>query len=269
MQRKSNLYTFGFAGAICVCCALILANAATILKPIQDQNAELDVLVNILGAVGHDSAALKTKGADHVKELFAKEFTTKLLDENNNESNEDFMKSELMTLGYPQEMIDSLLPGTLLARFNAKKGMLARKAGKKLDDYDPGYKLVYVHQTGGAPDAYVIPIMGFGLWDIIKGYLALGTDLNTVKGVTFYEHKETPGLGARVTEAWFMDNWKGKKILNESGDLVSIAVAKGLGSGDHQVDGISGATLTGNGINQFVMQDLQRYEPYFKTLRGN
>lgn len=270
MQRKGNLYTFGFAGAICICCALILANAATVLKPRQEQNAELDVLVNILGAVGHDVTALKKQGAASVKDTFEKEFETLLLDANNQESTPDFMKTELGKLGYPKEKVDNWSTGALLNRFNAKKGMMARRAGKDLSSYDPGYKLVYVHKSGGAPDAYVIPIQGFGLWDIIKGYLALDTDLNTVKGVTFYEHKETPGLGALVTEPWFMQNWKGKKILGPSGELVSISVAKGKSlGGEHSVDGISGATLTGNGINEFLLSDLQRYEPYFKTLRGN
>jgi len=270
VERKGDLYTFGFAGIICVFCSVILALAATGLKPLQDQNAELDVLVNILGAVGHDPAALKKEGAVAVKEQFAKEFQTKLLNASNQETSLDFMKTELIKVGYPEDMIDNLLPGTLLTRFEAKKGLMARKAGKKMDEYDPGYKMVYVHLEDGQPDAYVIPVMGFGLWDIVKGYLALGTDLNTVKGVTFYEHKETPGLGARVTEQWFQANWKGKKTLSDGGELVSITVAKGdAASGVHQVDGISGATLTGNGINKFVKADLMRYEPYFKTLRGN
>lgn len=269
-MRKGPLYTFVFSGIICVCCALILANAATLLKPKQDANVQLDVLVNILGAVGHDVVDLKKKPAPQIFELYKQEFQELLLDRNNQATNTDFMKTELKHLGYPEADIDALNAGALLSKFSAKMGMLADKAGKKLDGYDPGYKIVYVHQNEGQPDAYVIPIQGFGLWDIVKGYLALETDLNTVKGVTFYEHKETPGLGAQVTEQWFQNNWKGKKILDESGNLVSITVAKGqTAEGPHQVDGISGSTLTGNGVNSFLMNDLNRYEPFFKTLRGN
>ncbi len=269
-MRKGPLYTFVFAGIICVCCALILAEAATSLKARQEANVQLDVVVNILGAVGHDVPALKKKPATEIFALYKQEFEEELLDKQNQSTTTEFMKTELEHLGYLTEDIEKLPTGALLTKFRDKMSMLAGKAGKTVDSYDPGYKIVYVHKQNGAPDAYVIPIQGYGLWDIVKGYLALETDLNTVKGVTFYEHKETPGLGARVTEQWFQDNWKGKKILDESGSLVSITIAKGdTAEGEHQVDGISGSTLTGNGVNNFLKHDLERYEPFFKTLRGN
>lgn len=268
MQRNSSTYTFGFAAIICVFCALILANAATLLKPKQVANAQLDILVNILGAVGHDVPELKKKPSEEVFTLFDKEFDVILLDENNNETDRDFMEKELVSLGYPEADIKGLDKGALLSKFETKKALLAKKSDKSLEEYDPNYKVVYVHKASGSADAYVIPIDGYGLWDLMKGYIALGTDLNTVKGITFYEHKETPGLGAEVTQDWFKDQWKGKKILKD-GKLVSVTIAKGQGSGGpHEVDGMSGATLTGNGINDFILADLQRYEPYFKTLRN-
>lgn len=268
-MRKGPLYTFVFAGIICVFCALILAEAATSLKARQEANVQLDVVVNILGAVGHDVAALKKRPANEIFDLYKQEFKEQLLDKENQSTTTDFMKEQLESLGYPKEDIEKLPTGALLTKFKDKMPMLAGKNGKSVEAYDPGYKVVYIHMQNNQPDAYVIPIQGFGLWDIVKGYLALETDLNTVKGVTFYEHKETPGLGAQVTEQWFQNNWKGKKILDESGALVSITVAKGdTAQGEHQVDGISGSTLTGNGVNSFLMNDLKRYEPFFKTLRG-
>lgn len=268
MQRNSSAYTFGFAGAICVVCALVLANAATLLKPMQVANAQLDILVNILGAVGHDVPELKKKPADDVFTLFGEEFDVVLLDADNKTTDREFMEKELIGIGYPEADIKGLDKGALLSKFTAKKPYLARIAGKKLAEYDPNYKVVYVHKSGGQPAAYVIPIQGYGLWDLMKGYIALDTDLNTVKGITFYEHKETPGLGAEVTQDWFKDQWKGKKIL-ENGKLVSVKIAKGKSSGgSHEVDGMSGATLTGDGINDFILADLQRYEPYFQTLRN-
>ncbi|MDJ0839751.1 MAG: NADH:ubiquinone reductase (Na(+)-transporting) subunit C [Acidobacteriota bacterium] len=270
MQRKGDAYTFVFASVICVFCAVVLALAATALKPIQEKNVKLDVTVNILGAVGHDPMELK-KTPDKAFELFEKEFEIKILDKDNAEQDRKFMETELAKLGYVPDELQDLDLGTLVRRFDSKVGLLAARAGQKRAEYDPGYKLVYVHrgETGGV-DAYVVPIEGYGLWDIIKGYLALETDLNTIKGVTFYEHKETPGLGARVTEAWFQESFKGKKILDENNNLVSITVAKGpTASGPHQVDGISGATLTGDGMNVFMKRDLETYEPYFQTLRSS
>jgi Na+-transporting NADH:ubiquinone oxidoreductase subunit C len=268
-QRKGNAYTFGFAAAVCIGCAFILANAATFLKPTQMANARLDIVVNILGAVGFDTDELKAKPTEDVFALFDKEFKVLLLDGNNKEANRSKMESDLIGLGYPEKMIKELDSGALLTRYDPKIPLLAKNANKTVEEFDPGYKVVYLHQVNGQTDAYVVPIVGYGLWDIIKGYVALDTDLNTIKGITFYEHKETPGLGARITEPWFKENFKGKKILDESGALVSVKVAKGAGSGEHQVDGISGATLTGNGINHFMLADLQKYEPYFKTVRTN
>ena len=100
-------------------------------------------------------------------------------------------------------------------------------------------------------------------------HLALEPDLNTVRGITFYKHKETPGLGGEVEKKWFQDNFVGKKILNNNGELVSVKVVKGkakeLLSGDnlnHGVDGISGATITCRGVTEFLKNDLHRYKQY-------
>ena len=270
MQRKGDFYTFFFAGIICIFCAVVLATAANALKPMQAANVKLDILVNILAAVGHDPSELKASGPDAVDKLFRDEFSVLILDEQNTESDRQFMETELAKLGYEAAELSDMTVGLLLARFERKVSLLARKADKSRDVYDPGYKLVYVHEKDGLPDAYVVPVEGYGLWDNMKGYIALETDLNTVKGITFYEHKETPGLGARVTETWFQDQFKGKKILDDNGELVSITIAKGkaVEPGPHIVDGISGATLTGDGMNDFMKEDLARYEPYFKTLRS-
>lgn len=267
-QRKGDAYTFMFASCVCLFCSVVLALAATALKPMKEANVKLDVTANILSAVGYDVAEMK-KDPEAAFKRFGEEFNIMILDKTNQQVTRDFMVSELTTLGYVKDEMIDMDEGTLLRRYQAKIGLLARKADKKRDEYDPGYKLLYVHKDAqGNPDSYVVPIDGYGLWDNMKGYLALEPDLNTVKGVTFYEHKETPGLGARVTEQWFQDSFKGKKILNNEGELVSITIAKGKSrGGDHEVDGISGATLTGDGMNYFMLDDLQNYEPYFATLR--
>ena len=269
-QRKGDLYTFLFASAVCVACALILSLAATALKPQQVANVRHDIVMNLMATVGKDYNELAKLPKPEVFAMFDKEFDTLILDGNNKAADRTFMERELASIGYPEDELKALDTGSLMRRFNGKVGLLARKARTPRKEYDPGYKMVYIHREPGAgPDAYVIPIEGYGLWDLMKGYVALDLDLNTVKGISFYEHKETPGLGARVEEDWFKDNFKGKKILDERGNLVSITVAKGKApESPHQVDGISGATLTGDGINEFLKSDLERYEPYFKTLRA-
>ncbi|NOZ07282.1 MAG: NADH:ubiquinone reductase (Na(+)-transporting) subunit C [FCB group bacterium] len=134
---------------------------------------------------------------------------------------------------------------------------------------DPQPLQIFVYGPEDSPKGYVIPVSGKGLWSTIHGFLALQPDLNTVAGITFYEHGETPGLGGEIEKDWFTSQFKGKKIYDQSGRLVSIHIAKGkaLQPDDHTVDGISGATLTGNGVNKFLKSNLSDYENFFKSNR--
>jgi Na+-transporting NADH:ubiquinone oxidoreductase subunit C len=133
---------------------------------------------------------------------------------------------------------------------------------------------LYVSTRDNHVAAYVVPVAGKGLWSTIYGYLALEPDANTVKGISFYKHGETPGLGGEVEKAWFQDNFKGKTIYNDAGELVAIGVAKGKvvesvseDKRNHYVDGISGATMTGKGMTQFLQKDLSKYKTFFSNLQ--
>ncbi len=127
-------------------------------------------------------------------------------------------------------------------------------------------------------EAYIIPINTRGLWGKIEGYLALEKDGSTVKGFTVYKHNETPGLGGEIEQSWFQKNFQGKKIVNRTGEFVSISIAKGQTAEKlpenkklNYVDGISGATLTGKYLTAGFKQILQEYEPVsikFRTHRG-
>ena len=131
---------------------------------------------------------------------------------------------------------------------------------------------IYQSRDGNRVKGYAIPISGKGLWGTMYGYFAIEPDASTAKGITFYKHKETPGLGAEVDKDWFKNNFIGKKFIDDSGNLVSIEVIKGFVSdkdpnAKHKVDGISGATVTGNGLTTFLKADLQKYEHYFTKIR--
>ena len=135
----------------------------------------------------------------------------------------------------------------------------------------PNYT-IYQSRTNNKITGYAIPIAGKGLWGTMYGYFAIEPDASTVKGITFYKHKETPGLGAEVDKDWFKNNFVGKKLVDVDGALVSIEVVKGyVSSSDpdakHKVDGISGATITGKGVTTFLKSDLKKYEPYFAKIR--
>ena len=120
---------------------------------------------------------------------------------------------------------------------------------------------------------YAIPIAGKGLWSTLFGYFAIEPDGRTVKGITFYKHGETPGLGGEVDKPWFQQNFIGKRFVDENDQLLGIHVIKGKVQSDdqeayHKVDGISGATMTGKGLEYFLKDDLVKYEPFFKQVRG-
>lgn len=143
---------------------------------------------------------------------------------------------------------------------------------KEVDSIE-GPMPLYLWKEGGTVSKYAFPVSGKGLWSTIRGYISLKSDLNTIQGITFYDHGETPGLGAEVEKDWFQDQFKGKKIM-EDGQLADFMVLKGKVAekfpqgNPHAVDGISGATMTGKGVQSFLNADLRRYNEYFKTVRG-
>jgi len=123
---------------------------------------------------------------------------------------------------------------------------------------------------------FIIPIDTKGLWGKIKGYLAVNKDGNTISGFTVYKHSETPGLGGEIEKQWFQKNFVGKKIIDQQGAFMAVAVAKGQikdsipgDKQEHYVDGISGATLTGKYLSVGLASILQEYEPISIRFRKN
>jgi len=233
----SNGYTFRFAAIVTIVCSVLLAGAATILKPLQEENERVDVQKNILASVGIVPEEGQSFSKDKISELY-------------------------------QTNIKELVVDT--------EGRLVE--GKKPSDLeagvDTGQMPLYEYILDGEIQAYVFPVSGKGLWSTIYGYIALDVDAETVRGITFYKHGETPGLGGEVEKEWFTDNFKGKRIFDENGNLVSITVVKGKVEGTvpeseawHYVDGISGSTLTARGVTNFLKSDLKKYEPFLREIR--
>jgi Na+-transporting NADH:ubiquinone oxidoreductase subunit C len=240
---RSGPYTVVFVSTIAIVCSLLLSTAATLLRDRQDQNEALSKKENILKAFGvtkkMDGAAIDMFFTDHV-ELFA---------------------------------ID--LEGNIDAEVDAAQ--LDMEAEDKKTEASsrryPIYRCTIENEV-----IYCVPIIGRGLWSKLYGYLSLESDLNTVKGITFYKHGETPGLGAEIEKNWFQDNFLGKTINDQTGTFVSIEVVKGravdayAGNEEklsHAVDGISGATITSRGVTKMLHEDLTKYVPYFKQLEAN
>ena len=147
---------------------------------------------------------------------------------------------------------------------------------------------IYIRKNDEKIEGIALPIAGKGLWSTIFGYIALNPDTDSVVGSQFYKHGETPGLGGEVEKKWFTDNFVNhpleepngevtyvpKKIRDENGKIISITVIKGgvdysksNKSAIHQVDGISGATVTADGVSDFLLEDLLRYEKTLDKIR--
>lgn len=214
---------------VTVVASVLLASAATFLKPYQDRNEELNVKKNILKAAGL---------VDETHHKYKAHEVLKIYDERIRENVIDLQGNPV----------------------NIKVADLDPKDESKLP--------IYFNMDGEILNGVILPVEGKGLWSTIYGYIALDPDMNTVKGMTFYKHGETPGLGGEVEKNWFTHNFAGKKIY-EGDQLVSVAVAKGklMEASDHKVDGISGATLTGKGVTRFLRDDLDKYKPWLDSHR--
>lgn len=118
---------------------------------------------------------------------------------------------------------------------------------------------VFTATTAQGETAYVIPVVGRGLWGGLWGYIAVNETKDKVLGTYFYHESETAGLGARIGEKWFQDQFIGKPIFGEDGNVVLTVVKAGTAQAENEVDGVTGATLTVNGVSAMVKEGLTKY----------
>ncbi|MGA9269067.1 MAG: NADH:ubiquinone reductase (Na(+)-transporting) subunit C [Lutimonas sp.] len=230
MDRNSNLYTFIFAVVMVIVVASALAFTATTLKPLQAENVRKEKMQNILSTIGVNV------DRDEAGNLFT-----------------DYVKQEVAVNADGTEntevdafSIDLMKETKKPAEEQAFPLYIAEKEGKKY---------------------YVVPLWGAGLWKEIWGYVALEEDKNTIIGASFDHAGETPGLGAEINQSWYEDQYIGKTILDENGNFVSVTAVKGGADPKdlHAVDGISGGTITSEGVNKMLDERLKNYLPYFQN----
>lgn len=237
MDIQSNKYTFIFATIVCLVSSILLSAITEGLREKQQINGELEIKKNILKAVKLKIPVSPVMSAKEILEIF----------KNNIE----------------EEVIDG------------EGNIVASRAPKDIKENEKSAYPLYIYKEGEDVISYAFPISGQGLWSTLYGYIAIEADAVTVRGVTFYKHGETPGLGAEIEKDWFQNNFSGKKIYSiKEQQLKPIAVVKGkvkdLYKGEraeHYVDGITAATLTGNGVTELLSRWLTTYEPYFKKIR--
>ena len=236
MNRESNSYTFLFIGVMIVGIASILAYTSQTLKPLQKENIRKEKMQNILSTVGVNVSP------EEAEELYKQ---------------------------YVIEELSLRNDGTVNENLNPFSDINLAKELKK--DYSDQHFPLYVAEID-SEKFYIIELRGVGLWDAIWGYMSLKSDFNTINGVSFDHKGETAGLGAEITKDWFKDSFVNEKVFNENGDLVGITVLKGnndpnnTDKDDHEVDAISGSTITGDGVTDMIIERLNNYLPYLRKL---
>lgn len=230
------------AVSLCLFCSIIVAGAAVSLKEKQNTNKLNDKRANILIAAG----LLKKGDGQDVAEVFAAKITPQLVNLSQGREVTDAEKAEITAAGLKIEGFDQKKSSKTPALFRALSGEEDIASIKRLEKYAE----VYLVKDNGT---IILPIHGYGLWSTLYGFIALEKDLETVVGLGFYAHAETPGLGGEVDNPSWKALWKGKKLYATDGEL-ALNVMKGKApQGDmHSVDGLSGATLTSKGVGNLV-----------------
>jgi Na+-transporting NADH:ubiquinone oxidoreductase subunit C len=250
-NNDSTQRTLLVAVVLCIVCALFVSSAAVLLKPAQIINKALDRKVNILAASG-----LLVPG-ESVEAQF-EQVITKIVDLQTGK-----FTDAVSAKGFDQSKIakDS---ATSIALGDDDLAKIRRREN---------YAMVYLIEKNGEYDKVILPVRGYGLWSTLYGFLALENDFNTVAGLGFYDHGETPGLGGEVDNPKWKAMWPGKEIYDD-GD-VAIELVKGnvdasTPNASNKVDALSGATLTSRGISnllQFWMGELG-YQQFLRNLRS-
>ena len=239
MDRDSNLYTFLFATFMVLVVASVLAFTSQSLKDLQRENVRKEKMQNILSTVGINVSR------DESETLYKK---------------------------YITEELALKIDGSANKNINPFSDIVLAKEIKK--DYDKQHFPLYIAEINDEK-YYIIELRGVGLWDAIWGYMSLKNDLNTIKGVSFDHKGETAGLGAEITKDWFKESFVGEKVFDLDGNLAGITVLKGnndpnnTDKDDHEVDAISGSTITGDGVTDMIKERLNNYLVYFDSIKTN
>lgn len=257
-QKESTARTLLVALLVCLVCSVLVAGAAVALKPIQVVNSQLDMQRNILAIAGLGEPGMSDA---QVKAVFEERIVARLVD----------LQTGRFSDAYDPAGFDPLQA----ARDPAlSKGLTSGEDIASIKRRE-NFTVVYiVGDPEGHIETLILPVRGYGLWSTLHGFMALRDDLVTVQGFGFYQHAETPGLGGEVDNPRWRGQWPGKQVFDEQGDLairvIKGTVDSGSASAQHQVDGLAGATLTANGVNNLLQYWLGEdgFGPFIDNLRA-
>ncbi len=258
MQLNSARYIVIFAAIVCAICSLFVTGAAVLFKDRQTVNALHDKQMKVLLLAGLVGAGEKHSTSE-AAELFRNNIVTEIVEL----SSGDYVTSE-----YPDA-----------PSYDQKRALNDPDASAAVERNPAQVPRIPLHATvyrvvdeSGATQQIILPVEGKGLWSTLYGFLSLDPDTTTIRGLTFYQHGETPGLGGEVDNPRWKEKWQDRQAFNKDWEPV-IRVIKGAAGppeqDPHLVDGLSGATITSNGVTyllQFWLGD-QGFGPYLARLR--
>lgn len=228
--------TIKTAFLVCLVSSIIVSFSAIALRPLQDANKVREVKKNILAAAGLYDESLT------VEEQFGA-ITTRIVD--------------LRTGKYAPDMDVDAYDQRKASKDPAQSEKLVASDDIASIKRMENYAKVYAVEENGEIKTLILPIRGYALWSTLWGFVALESDLNTIVGLGFYEHAETPGLGGEIDNPKWKSIWPGKQVFDANGD-VAVYIKKGSVNSSiatektHAIDGLSGATLTVNGVNNLL-----------------
>jgi len=245
MQQRDSLgYTLSVAAILCVVCSLAVSTAAVTLRDRQDANVKLDQQKNILDATG---LAIGEYGVQ------ANELSLSEIDKLNK-----YISSRLVNLKTGEYASDQDVDNYSLVEAAADPETSIPIVDPKFNPGEPRRPKTMQVYFVKKPNTdrilqVVLPVYGKGLWGTLYGYLALKSDLETIQGLTFYQHKETPGLGGEVDNPRWKALWDGRKLYGEDGNPKAEVIKGPAPKGDpYAVDGLSGATITSRGVTNLI-----------------
>jgi Na+-transporting NADH:ubiquinone oxidoreductase subunit C len=252
MQNKDSIKNTIFIGiGLCLVCAAIISIIAVGLKERQKNNAILDQQKKIVAAADLESFYGSVNNAFTSIEEKIIDIEAGLI---TNQSSEKYDLSK--ELRDPNRFIE----------LSSVEDIATIKKREK-------FSKVFLEYRESQLNTVILPVRGYGLWGILYGYLAISNDLNTIVGLEFYDHKETPGLGAEVDNPKWKALWRGKRIYDENGKIL-IKVIKGkvdnsMDTSSYEVDGLSGATLTSKGVSNLLAYWLGEngFKPFLDNLK--
>ena len=231
---RSAWYTLGFAAAICLVCSILVTSATVSLQSRQEVNLVLDRQRNVLQAAGLLKAGESIEPAEVARRF--ESFEAVVVDLQTGRELPDVDPQTVDQRKMAKDPAESHSVPTNRAQIHrvANEAVVYKLKGKD-----------------GSLEKLILPIEGKGLWGTLYGFMALAGDLETVAGITFYEHKETPGLGGEVDNPSWKALWPGRKVYGPQGE-VKLAVIKGKAGPPSEdpfkVDGLSGATITSRSV---------------------